>query len=251
MTPDSRACATLCNVVGKAALLVLGALLWALTARGAVTNLGRFGAVYPVAEPDALEEIVQAASRIDWAAFFDPQKMSEKIRSWKPADLRKLPRAEEERVRLVDLSWTLPFDIPRVNEKGEVVGILYPRGYTFNPLDYVSYPRTLVVIDGTDPLQVGWFEKSRYADDPQVVLLVTDGSWYELWERLKRPVFYALGLVIDRLKIEKVPSVVRQKGRYMEVKEVAVEAELKQRPVPSPGASAPAAVERSRGSVQR
>jgi conjugal transfer pilus assembly protein TraW len=26
--------------------------------------------------------------------------------------------------------------------------VLYPKGYSFNPLDYVSYPGVLVVIDG-------------------------------------------------------------------------------------------------------
>lgn len=207
-------------------LAILAVFVWQ-SGSARVVNLGRFGAVYPIAEPDVLKDIQEAASRVDWQKVFDQKRFEERIKAFRPPDLKKLPRAKEPRVRLVDLTWTLPFDIPKVNERGEIVGILYPKGYTFNPLDYVTYPRTLVVIDADDPLQLEWFERSRYLNDPEVTLLLSGGSWYEVSQRLKRPVFYAFGFVVERLKIEKVPSVLRQKGRFMEVKEIDVEAELK------------------------
>jgi len=220
---------------------VFAVLFSASLAFSGVVNLGKFGAVYPIEERDALEELAEAASKVDWAKIFDPQKFAERVKNFRPPNLKKVPRAARERVRLVDLTWTLPFDIPKVNEHGEIVGVLYPQGYTFSPLDYVTYPGILVILDGEDHLQLAWFERSSYFDDPKVRLLITQGSWYELSEKYKRPVFYAASILLDRLKIERVPSVVRQKGRYMEVREVDVEKELKKSRRASPGASAASA----------
>ncbi len=208
-------------------LVVFVALIFASSGISQVVNLGKFGAVYPIKERDALEEMLEAASKVNWAKVFDPEKFTERLKNFKPPNLKKVPRASQERRRLVDLTWTLPFDIPKVNEHGKIVGVLYPRGYTFNPLDYVNYPGILVILDGEDPLQLAWFERSSYFNDPKVRLLITQGSWYELFEKYKRPIFYATSVVLDRLKIERVPSVVRQKGKYMEVREIDVEKELK------------------------
>ena len=56
--------------------------------------------------------------------------------------------ARKERTFLVDMTYTLDRDI--ADEKGNVV---YPKGYTFNPLDYITYPGTLVILDGNSPTQ--------------------------------------------------------------------------------------------------
>mgnify|MGYP000439194096 CR=1 FL=1 len=158
----------------KLGALTLAAALMPAAATGPpVRDLGTVGTTYPVAEPDALEEILEAARKVDWSKVFDRSKWAERLRSFKPPQLPELPRAARDRVRPVDLTWTLPFDIPRVNEKGEIVGILYPRGYAFNPLDYVTYPGVLVILDGEDPLQLSWFERSPYFDDPKARLLIT------------------------------------------------------------------------------
>ena len=112
-------------------------------------ELGRFGAVYPIVEPDALEEIRAKAARVDWKKVFNKEKMTRGIREYQPRDLVKLPAARHARTFLADMSHTLDMDIP--DGKG---GILYPRGYTFNPLDYVNLTRTLVIINGNDQKQV-------------------------------------------------------------------------------------------------
>jgi conjugal transfer pilus assembly protein TraW len=41
-------------------------------------------------------------------------------------------------------------------------------------------------------------------------------------KRISRPLFYADRKIIDRLKLKAVPSVIRQKGRLMEVLEIYV-----------------------------
>jgi len=214
----------------KRSALILGALTLAAALMPAaatgppVRDLGTVGTTYPVAEPDALEEILEAARKVDWSKVFDRSKWAERLRSFKPPQLPELPRAARDRVRPVDLTWTLPFDIPRVNSKGEVVGVLYPKGYAFNPLEYVTYTKTLVFVDGDDPLQLRWLKASGYARDPNAVILLTGGCYWEVSRGLQRPVFYALRPIVERLKIEAVPSVARQRGNVMEVREIDVEA---------------------------
>ena len=57
-------------------------------------------------------------------------------------------------------------------------------------------------------------------------MLITDGSYYDLAKRLNRPVFYFMEDLAERLKIEAVPSVIGQKGRYMEVREIAIQTKV-------------------------
>lgn len=195
--------------------------LCSTTGLAAIHNLGSYGRTYPIAEPDALAQIKEAARKVDWSKVFSRKAQEDRIKNFKPRDLVNLPRAERDRTYLVDLTYVLPFDIP--DGKG---GVLYPKGYTINPLDYITYPRTLVVIDGSDPKQLRWFTHSEYADSMSVTLLITDGSYYELAKKLNRPVFYLMEDLAERLKIEAVPSVICQKGRYMEVREIAIQTKV-------------------------
>lgn len=179
--------------------------------------LGTFGKTYSIAENDAYEELMEKVQSADWEKLMDRKKAEERIKAFKPEDAVKLPRAEKERTRLIDLTYTLDFDIP--DGRG---GILYPRGYTFNPLEYVNFTKTLVVIDGTDRKQIEWFKRSTYFKDIGVMLLITDGKYYNLMKELKRPVFYARRHLVERLNLQFVPSVIQQRGRMMEVREIRV-----------------------------
>ena len=115
------------------------------------------------------------------------------------------------------MTYTTEIDVP--DGKGV---ILYPKGYTFNPLDYVTYPKTLVVIDGTDPDQVKWFAASEYDKRLDVMLLLTEGNFGTVSKRISRPLFYADRKIVERLKLKAVPSVIKQMGRLMEVTEVVL-----------------------------
>jgi len=175
--------------------------------------LGTVGRTYPIAEKDAVTELQERASQIDW------KHMYSKVRpeNYRPEGLKDIPRARKSRSFLVDMTYTLDADIP--DGKG---GILYPAGYTFNPLDYVSFDKTLVVIDGTDSEQVSWFASSKYRGKTDVMLLITNGSAMGLQKRLKQPVFYATQPILQRFALVAVPSVIHSKDRLMEVVEVAL-----------------------------
>lgn len=194
-------------------VIVMATLLLVATSADA-RNLGTVGATYQIAEPDALTEIEQRAKSIDWSKVVK-RKTIEGYDG--PPDRMHLPRATRDRRFPVDMTWTLATDIP--DGKG---GVLYPQGYTFNPLDYISFTKILVVIDGNDPAQVKWFTTSDYKGRIDVMLLLTEGPYRTLEKKLDVPLFYADSAIIERLRLSAVPSVVRQEGREMVVSEVAV-----------------------------
>jgi conjugal transfer pilus assembly protein TraW len=196
----------------KGVIVMATALLVATSADA--RNLGTVGATYQIAERDALTEIEQRAKGIDWSKVIRRKAIDDYDG---PPDRVRLPRAAMDRRFPVDMTWTLATDIP--DGKG---GVLYPQGYTFNPLDYITFTKTLVVINGNDPAQVKWFASSEYKGRIDVMLLLTEGPYRTLGERLDVPLFYADSTIIERLRLSAVPSVVRQEERQMVVREVAV-----------------------------
>jgi len=197
-------------------LILLIVLFLKSTADATIIRCGTFGKTYPITEPDALKEFQDRAAQVDWSKALNEKTYEKAIENYHP-DTVHLPRAEKEASRLVDMTYTLPYDIP--DGKG---GILYPRGYTFNPLDYIRFPQTIVVINGNDPDQIEWFEKSEYADDYNVMLLLSEGAYYHLEHKIGQPVYYASTDIIRRFQLQAVPAIVRQKGKYMEVKDIVV-----------------------------
>lgn len=180
---------------------------------------GSQGKTYPIYEKDAITEIKSAASKIDWNQYLSREAQEKKLKEFKPKGLVKLPSATTSRVRNVDMTYTLEFDIP--DGKG---GILYPKGYVFNPLDYVRFPGMMVVLDGTRKEQIEWFKKSKYFNKYNVKLLLTDGNYYNLKNQLNQSVYYAFPDMIKRFKVSYVPSVIWQKdgSNLMSILEVGL-----------------------------
>jgi conjugal transfer pilus assembly protein TraW len=118
------------------------------------------------------------------------------------------------------MTYTLGFDIP--DGKG---GILYPKGYRFNPLDYLPFNQTLVVFDGNDPLQVAWLKTSGLLKTSDTMLLLSGGSFIDVGKGLNRLVYYATPQIVERFHLRATPSVIRRRDKLMEVQEIRVERE--------------------------
>ena len=204
-------------IISRIGKVLLTALLILYASPIFAVNLGTVGTTYEIVEKDALIALQERARQVNWNKVFSREKTEKLIKKYRPKNLVFLPRAEKDNTFHVDMTYTLDFDIP--DGKG---GILYPRGYTFNPLEYVQMPTILVVIDGDEPDQVGWFKQSPYDKDIKTMLLLTKGSYAEISKELHRPVFYADKRIIDRLNLKAVPSVVYQDGLFMKVKEIAL-----------------------------
>ena len=196
----------------KVTLFAMIALLSVAHFAGATLHLGTVGETYPVIESDVVAELRQEAAKL---ATKNKLPLSRQMKTYQPANLHPLPRATENRSFPVDMSYSLNQDLLDGQDN-----LLYAKGYTFNPLDYIAFPGGLVVIDGADPVQIEWFKKTPYAGNYRAKLLLSNGSAFELTEKLKRPVFYLTSDIAERLRLEAVPSIVVQKENKMLVQEV-------------------------------
>jgi len=197
-------------------LFVIFGLLPASLAYG--KNLGTIGMTYPIVEPDLVEEV---KASIDYEKL--AKVMEENRQNYKAKDIYALPAAGRDRTFFVDMTYTLDHDI--LGENGE---IMYQRGLTWNPLDYVSLPGGLVVINSEDARQVEWFVKSPYNKNRQQKLLITAGFAAPLIKQLNRPVFYLTKTIADRLQLAAVPCVITQNGKKMMVQEIKIDGSIYQ-----------------------
>jgi len=176
------------------------------------TRLETVGATYPIVEQDITKELQQKATTIDLDALFSTHNR------YQPANLHPLPRAASDRVFTVDLTHTLERDI-----KDSQGNLLYPQGFTFNPLQYAGLSGGLVVIDGSDPEQIEWFKGSPYYQNHRAILLLSGGYANELKQELKRPVYYLTHDIAARLQLKVAPSVVVEQDNKLTVREVLLE----------------------------
>ena len=176
-----------------------------------IVRLEPVGPTSAVVETDLGDELRQRAINVD----------VEQLRSaqvhYQPANLHDLPRATKDTTTMVDLTHTLERDL--VDAQGT---ILYPRGFTFNPLRYISLTGALVVIDGSDPEQVAWFKGSSYGSNRRALLLLSGGLAAPLRDELRRPVAYLTEDIVRRLQLRAVPSIVVERDSQLMIREVSL-----------------------------
>lgn len=116
------------------ALLLIASAVVASSAHAATSTIGR---VWPIAEPDALAEIEARTSQLpaDMRGKYGPRS------SWSAMKAANLAPATKSQTRGVVPFYTLDTEIRLPS--GE---LLYPKGYSFNPLSYVTLPQRLVVV---------------------------------------------------------------------------------------------------------
>jgi conjugal transfer pilus assembly protein TraW len=134
-------------------------------------------------------------------------------------------------VRSVVPFYTLAFDVTLPSGK-----VLYPKGYTFNPLAFVSLPQRLVISHSQD---LAWAARTASLSD--WILLTAGESTADngpkddalsLSERLGRPVFILEERVKQRLGLTVAPVIVRQVGQRLELTEVRLDRSAKRRAAP-------------------
>jgi len=185
------------------------------------------GDTHEFAEKDMLEAIQQHIEenkpQIMQRVEEEKEKAKEKIKNYQPKGLIALEPAQKDRVFYPDMSYTLDKDIADAEGK-----IIYPKGFTFNPLEYTKLNYGIIVINGKNRKEVEWFKNSKYANTIAYRLFITDGSYYDLIKELNQQVFYCLPEITQRFKLEHTPSIVVQNGNKMEISEVCLSCKSKQ-----------------------
>jgi conjugal transfer pilus assembly protein TraW len=182
---------------------LIGALMLGLSCAPAKASTSTIGRIWPIAEPDAMAEIeARVANAPDMASQFGPRS------SWSAMRAASLAPAKANRVRTLVPFYTVEEDIRLPDGR-----TLYPKGFTFNPLDYVSLPQRLVIVH---PRNLGWaLHHARLTD----FILLTAGDALELSERTGRPLFILEQRVKERLGLIVAPVIVSQMGKMLRLQE--------------------------------
>ena len=93
---------------------------------------------------------------------------------------------------------------------------LYPKGFTFNPLDFVSLPQRLVIVH---PRDLDWALRHARLTD---FILLTAGDALDLSKRTGRPLFILEERIKARLGLNVAPVIVAQEGKKLVLTEFAL-----------------------------
>ena len=195
------------EAAGLAALLLSPAML--VQSAGAATST--IGRTWPIAEPDALSEIEgKVASLPSMASRFGPRS------DWTAMRSAALGVTRRNAVRTVVPFYTLGDDIRLPDGR-----VLYPKGFTFNPLTYVRLPQRLIVAHVGE---IGWaLDEARPTD----WILLASGSSpspdpIALSQKVGRPIFILEDAVRQRLGLTVAPVIIAQSGTKLVLDERAV-----------------------------
>lgn len=179
------------------------------------------GETFEFKEKDMIEEIKNNIenNRTQIEAKLEEYKKTtkEKVNNYKPADLKMLTPAIKNNTFYPDMTYTNPDNI--YDNKGNII---YPKGFKFNPLDYQTIPYQMIVINGNLEDEIEWLIKNNYKDNIKYMILLSDGNYKEVGEKLNQPVFYAMPKITEKFNIEHTPSIITQIGNKMEVKEICL-----------------------------
>jgi hypothetical protein len=174
-----------------------------------------FGKTYDIAEPDAYEEILNAVKKIDFERY--KKVLQERVRELTVVNEFNLSYAKETKTRYYEPRYELPFDIK--DAEGRVI---YPQGFTFNPLQYMSLYGTFVFFDAGNTLHLLFLRNGGYTKRLDVMFIAVKGDIMKAEKLLGVPVYKATKSILERFDVKRVPSIIRQNGKYLEITEVGI-----------------------------
>ena len=159
----------------------------------AIENLGVYGHVYNILEPDMFQEIKKSDVAIS------REQMIKKLREKLNINLG-LPRARERKREIVELSYQVPQDVI-INRN-----IIARKGDVINPLDRMRFNEKYVFMaeDQLNALKPLFRDKTMKA-------VITDGNIERLIDKYPDIKFYmASRSLIEMFRIKEIPSIVFQ-----------------------------------------
>ncbi len=146
-----------------------------------------YAAVYEIVELDFVET---AKSFTQTAEFKELvlKEQNKQIDMIKASKGEPLAQAVYDDEYDVEYYYTLPQDMPKVDRNGNIVGILYPKGYTFAPLKFMKMaPPPLIIYNPCDKEELELVNDicKIYDKNYQRYILLTSGCSLEEMSKLE------------------------------------------------------------------
>lgn len=146
-----------------------------------------YAAVYEIVEPDFVET-AKAFAKTDEFREYALKEQNKQIETIKASKGELLLQALNDSEYEVEYYYTLTKDMPKVDRNGNIVGILYPKGYTFAPLKFMKMtPPPLIVYNPCDEDELELVNNIRkiFDNNYQRYILLTSGCSLEEMSKLK------------------------------------------------------------------
>ena len=174
---------------------------------------GVYGELFEIVENDLLEEITRKLKQLEASGELKGIQNGIQKRIVKnieePVGIEGIIKTEKAREFEFDPTIEVTEDLR--DQKGRIFA---RKGDKHNALEYITYSKTLLFIDGSDEKQIEWL-KLKFLKHKNVKVILVKGAPLKLQERLKMPVYFdQFGIITKRLGIKQVPAIVwQEKGK--------------------------------------
>jgi conjugal transfer pilus assembly protein TraW len=191
-----------------------------MAAPASARDYGQQGTVWPVIEPDLLEQIHARLTHLEKTG--ETAKLNEEL---KRRTIARVNRPEPVAgINAAAAAAQLAFrsdDQRRARHCRRQGPGDRCRGTRVNPLDTVPLRMPLVFLDGDDPEQLAWATR-RYASTKAKLILVRGAPLELMKARQRRFYFDQGGSLVKHFGIRAVPATVEQQGRVLIITEQPV-----------------------------
>jgi conjugal transfer pilus assembly protein TraW len=193
----------------------------AVTFPSGAKDLGTFGNLFPIAEPDLLTFIGQRLQGMKDSGELDRLQREAEARvkehAVRPPPVAGLTPAKTDRAYRYDPTFTVKETIRDMH--GTVIA---RAGDKVNPLDKVPFSETLFFIDGDNPSQLSWVKHQIEGQQNFKVILV-NGNIHDSSIALDEPVYFdQYGALTTKFGFEHTPVRITRDDRWLKVEEVAL-----------------------------
>lgn len=182
-------------------------------------QLGQYGNTWNIQEQDAIDMIKgrlgEMEKRGELTKYWNDYRDTQLAGLENPKPLPGIEPVVEPQIRMYDPTYTYAETV-----KDHLGNVLVPAGTKINPLDYTPLSKAIIFIDGRDPKQLA-YAKQRTEEHPRDKVILVAGSFLKLNREWGRPVYFdQQGILTRKFGIERVPAVLTQKGRQLQIEEL-------------------------------
>lgn len=183
-------------------------------------------ATYEIKEQDLLSEIESKKDIFEEKFNQHKKEVEDKVENYTGEILTK---ATISQLKFIDPTYTVDKDIPKYNKMGEVTGVLYKKGYKFNPIEFMNVlPPDFIVFNVCDANESSYVKTliKQYEDKNKDYMLVNSGCKNKDVKNssFNSKVYFLTKEMITKFNLEHTVSIitVSKEIKQIVIKEVAI-----------------------------
>lgn len=165
---------------------------------------------YEIKEQDFISEIESKKDIVASKLEEEKNRQSEKIENYTGEILSKAPISN---IFTIDPTFTLDKDIPKYNKVGQQIGVLYKKGYKFNPIEYMTIvPPNMLVFNACDEKEGNYINTliKQYESNSKDYMLVNSGCKNKdvKTSSFSKKVYFLTKEMIDKFQLKHTVSII-------------------------------------------